>query len=294
MSSLTVSVITVSLNAAAHIERAITSVVNQERDNIEYIVIDGGSTDGTLAIMDGYRDRIQQVLSEPDEGLYDAMNKGLALAGGEVIYFLNADDYLADPGVLADVMQRFEDSSETGVVYGQLHWDLGGKLVRSVQPERVDREGLARRTVLHQSMFTRRALFEQVGGFATDLRVVSDYDWIVRAWLGTDMQWVYLDRDIAVMDTGGLSWNKPFEWERLRVMTRYFSPLEILRYRVLPVTVCITSCNQEQYLAEAIDSVLAQTRPADEVLIIDDASTDGSRELIRSCANRHGLKTIRS
>lgn len=234
MTQYTVSVITVCLNAAGTIESALQSVCAQTYNGIEHVIIDGGSTDGTLEIIGKYRDRVSRLVSETDSGIFNAMNKGLELATGDIIFFLNADDHFHDPEVVADIVRAFNVVDSPDVIYGDLYWNWRGKQVPAHQPETVTREFLARRTILHQTVFARTSLFRRVGGFSEDLRVVSDYDWLVRAFTDSSVRWRHLDRYISVMGTGGASWNSHWERERLRVMRRYFSWYEIFLYRILP------------------------------------------------------------
>ena len=120
MSTIKVSVITVCFNAAPTIERTIRSVCSQTGANVEYIVVDGGSTDGTLEILGRHAGRIDRLVSEKDEGIFDAMNKGIGLSSGDVVYFLNADDYFVDARVLADVARAFEEDPARAFVYGNV------------------------------------------------------------------------------------------------------------------------------------------------------------------------------
>jgi len=230
-----VSIITAALNAASHIERAIRSVAAQTYPLVEHVIIDGGSTDGTLQIIERCQDGIGYFISEPDRGIYDAMNKGIEAATGDVLFFLNADDRLCDDQVVEDAMSVFESAPDLEVVYGNLLWDLSGKLVRKTQPSTVTRASLAAATVLHQTVFARKGVFEATDGFSEQYRVVSDYDWMMKVFIRDARKYRYVDRDIAVMGTRGLSWTaKDWEDERIRAMRAYFTTWEILRYRVWP------------------------------------------------------------
>jgi glycosyltransferase involved in cell wall biosynthesis len=235
MSRIKISVITASLNAVHHIERSIESVAAQTYPDIEHVIIDGGSTDGTLEIVDRYRDRIGYFVSEPDTGVYNAMNKGIRAATGDILYFLNADDRFCDHRVVEDVVSVFNEMPHVEIVYGNLIWDISGRMVRKTQPAVVTREYLARTTILHQTVFARRDVFEAIGGFSEKHRIISDYEWMVKALLTDGRSYLYYDRDIAVMGTGGLSWTTDWERERLEVMRNYFGLYEILRYRILPM-----------------------------------------------------------
>jgi len=235
MSENRISIITASLNAAAHIERAIQSVAAQTYPQIEHVIIDGGSTNGTLQIIEKHRDGIGYFVSEPDRGIYNAMNKGVKAATGDVLFFLNADDRLCDEHVVEDVMSVFDATPDLEVVYGNLVWDLSGRMIRKKQPGTITRASLAAATILHQTVFSRKHVFEATGGFSERYRVVSDYDWMMKVFIRDGHRYQYYDRDIAVMGTQGLSWtSKDWESERIEAMRSYFTTYEILRYRVWP------------------------------------------------------------
>jgi glycosyltransferase involved in cell wall biosynthesis len=179
---LILTVITIVRNAEKYIERTITSVLAQTYPNINYIVIDGASTDGTLAIVNRYRHRIATIISEPDSGIADAWNKGLGLAKGQVIGLLNAGDEYA-PDAASKAVAAL--SSGLDLVYGDtdLVADEGGIL----------RHNRGRFSLwfysggfgfYHPSCFATRALYERVGGFNTRLRYAMDSDWIARAAMG--------------------------------------------------------------------------------------------------------------
>ncbi len=235
MSHEWLSVITASLNAAPQIEWAIESVMSQTYPHIEHVIIDGDSTDGTLEIIGKYRERIGYFISEPDSGLYNAMNKGIKAATGDVLFFLNADDRFCDEKVVEDVMSVFHDAPELEVVFGNLVWDLPDRLWRKKQPGTITRASLAAATILHQTVFARKHLFQATDGFSEDYRLVSDYEWMMKVFIRDKREYQYYDRDIAVMGTQGLSWTSTdWESERIEAMRAYFTTYEILRYRVWP------------------------------------------------------------
>ena len=117
MKKLKISVITVSYNAAQTIEETLFSVCNQSYLNVEYIIIDGGSTDGTCEIIEKYRNKIGYFISEPDNGIYDAMNKGLKIATGDYVIFLGADDHFISLSVLEEVVEEMEKTNKTNIVF---------------------------------------------------------------------------------------------------------------------------------------------------------------------------------
>jgi glycosyltransferase involved in cell wall biosynthesis len=230
-----ISVITASLNAAAHIETALRSVAAQTYPLIEHLVIDGGSTDGTLELIERHRDSIAYFVSEPDRGIYHAMNKGIRAASGDILYFLNADDRFYDDRVVEDVASVFERDQSLEVVYGNLVWDKPDGMEREIQPATITRASLAAATILHQTVFARRHVFEATNGFSEQYKVVSDYEWMLKVFVRDKRTYRHINRDIAVMGTQGLSWTaSDWENERVEAMEGYLTKYEILRYRVWP------------------------------------------------------------
>lgn len=175
------SIITVVLNNP-QVREALASIHAQVfLGELECIVIDGASTDGTLEVLRGCGPRIDRLVSEPDHGLYDAMNKGLRLATGEVIGFLNADDRYASPGVLASVVREFSDPAAE-VVYGDLAYVRAGGGILRLWRSRAYQAGDFRRGWMppHPAFFARRGLFERFGGFDPSFRIAGDFELMLR------------------------------------------------------------------------------------------------------------------
>ncbi len=174
------SVITVCFNAVKTIERTIMSVLNQNYGDLEYIIIDGNSIDGTQNIIKKYETAIDKWISEPDRGIYDAMNKGINLATGDVISFLNADDWYEED-VISKINQYFE-KQETDMVAGWEYFIIDEKPVAII----TSRYDLSRpylsNTCNQPSLFVKKKVFELIGGFNTELKYASDYEFVVRAW----------------------------------------------------------------------------------------------------------------
>ena len=200
----------------------------------EHIIIDGGSTDGTLDILDRYADGITYFISERDTGIYNAMNKGIKVSTGDVLFFLNSDDYFADDKVVEDVLRVFNKQPELDIVFGNQIFDYGTKMIVKDQSFHISQNQLARVTIQHQTIFARRNLFEQTQGYSEEYKVVSDYDWILKVFLVYKCKYLYLDREISVMSTQGLSWTTDYEKERIQAMKQYFNNYEIFKYRVMP------------------------------------------------------------
>lgn len=202
-----ISVITVCFNAAATIADAIDSIRRQDYPDIEYIVVDGGSTDGTLAIIAQNRDVISVLISEADEGMYDAANKGIAAATGEIVGMLNADDFYADHEVLTDVAGAVTEG--TDAVYGDLHY------VDRNDPKSVRRNWIsgayAKEKFLsgwmppHPTFFIRKRAYESYGMFRLDFKSAADYELMLRMLYKHSLTPNYINRVLVKMRVGGKS-----------------------------------------------------------------------------------------
>lgn len=204
---MTVSVVTVTYNAAATVAEAMRSVVEQQGDfTLDYHIVDGGSTDGTLDCIRPFEDRVAQVTSEPDQGLYDAMNRGVARAKGDIVGILNADDRFADPQVIADVLATFRDTEADGV-YADLDYvdETDGTTVTrrwtSGEPGDFRRGWMPP----HPTLFVRRELYEQHGLFNLQLRSAADYELMLRFFHFRGAELAYLPRVTVKMRAGGQS-----------------------------------------------------------------------------------------
>jgi glycosyltransferase involved in cell wall biosynthesis len=202
-----ISVITVCYNAVANIERCVRSVVQQSYPHIEYIVIDGGSSDGTLGVLEKYRDRIAVLVSEPDGGIYPAMNKGLARATGDLVYFINADDYLVDERVIADVVAYVKTHAAGDVYYGSIELRQAGGTIGVYAPEGPQKaaEIMVCGCLPHQATFARRQVFERTGPFNESYRYHADYDWFLKVIADPGIQLVRIPRVVASYRLGGAS-----------------------------------------------------------------------------------------
>lgn len=204
-----ISIITVCLNRAATLRDALDSMAAQEHPEREHIVVDGGSTDGTLDILGEYRDRVSKLIPGPDQGIYDALNKGIAAATGEVIGILHADDVFESPNVLGTVAQAFAAAPEAQIVFGDLVF------VAADDPRRIVRRYSSRSfrpwrlrfgwMPPHPASFFRRSAYTQLGPYATDLRISADYEMFVKALLVQRLQYRRIDQVLARMRAGGLS-----------------------------------------------------------------------------------------
>ncbi|EDZ62421.1 glycosyl transferase, family 2 [Sulfurimonas gotlandica GD1] len=199
-----ISIITVCFNAADTIEETINSVVNQPYDNKEYIIIDGGSTDGTLDIIKKYEDRIAYWASEPDYGLYHAMNKGIEKATGDIIGMINADDYYFDD-IFVDVVKAFDGKSlEEHIFFGDMFHD--GDIVKGWRQENVKIGAFG----AHPSMFCPKKVYDKIGKYRLWYKILADYDFMYRAYHVYNIKPIYLPKKTAFFRVGGLASNNIF------------------------------------------------------------------------------------
>ena len=202
------SIITASFNAASTIEATLRSVASQTHPDIEHLVIDGGSNDGTQAIVNSHGQRVSTFLSEPDCGIYDAMNKGLIRASGDFIGFLNADDVYAHTDVLHRVARTMEQQN-LDVLYGDVAFyrsDEPGKIIRRYssawfRPDRIAWGWMP----AHPSLFVKRDLFLKTGLFRTDFRIAGDFEFVARLFQQQNPRYFYLPEVLVNMSLGGVS-----------------------------------------------------------------------------------------
>lgn len=172
-----ISIITVSYNAAETIEQTILSVINQDFEDYEYIIIDGGSTDGTVDIIKKYHDKITLWVSEPDNGIYDAMNKGIKMAKGELISLLNSDDWY-EVGALSTVAHYFNSNPNVDVFHGLLRFIDKDGIPESIVGHYSS--FLGKGMIEHPTCFIRKTIYEKTGEFSLKYSSASDFDWMMR------------------------------------------------------------------------------------------------------------------
>lgn len=202
-----ISIITITFNSAHCISRAIESVRSQHYSDIEHIIVDGASTDGTLDIIRTYAaqspDSVRWI-SEPDHGIYDALNKGIKMATGDIIGFLHSDDVFFSPDSIGHIASVF-DSKGADVVYGDLQYCKGAKVVRRWQSNPFDISSLKFGWMPpHPTVYVRREVYQQVGEYDDWFRISADYDMMLRIF-SAGYKTQYLPEVIVCMETGGAS-----------------------------------------------------------------------------------------
>jgi glycosyltransferase involved in cell wall biosynthesis len=200
------SVITVCYNSEKYIENTIESVINQTYKNIEYIIIDGGSNDKTLDIIEKYKDKITKIVSESDKGIYDAMNKGLKLASGDIIGFLNSDDFYYDKSVVEQIVKNFDINTDLVfsdiVIVDSRYRD---KITRVYNGD-VFKPSRFRFGIMppHPSCYIRKKCFEMYGNFKTDFMISGDFDLLVRFIWKNKINIKYVPKTWIKMREGGV------------------------------------------------------------------------------------------
>lgn len=203
-----ISIVTVVYNGEKFLEDCIKSVLSQTYPYIEYIVIDGGSNDGSLAILEKYKNHIAHFVSEKDQGMYDALNKGIKMATGDVVGILNSDDMLASPDVIELIASCFI-SQDPEILYGNLNYVSPGQTEKIIR-KWISKPFTKRSIVLgwmpaHPTFYAKRSLFANLGYYSLSFDSAADYELMLRFLYRNDVKAVFLDKLIVKMRTGGMS-----------------------------------------------------------------------------------------
>ncbi|MBR1448439.1 MAG: glycosyltransferase [Prevotella sp.] len=209
MESTLVTVITISYNSGKTIRRTIESVLSQTYPNIEYIVIDGQSTDDTISIIKQYGNKISSWVSEPDKGIYDAMNKGLRAAHGTIISILNSDDAFHSSTSVQEVVDFYQHTPKECIIHGNIEYHEQGKQPFILRPlphiSTIKKEP----AVLHPTMFVPKAVYDRSGVFSLDYRIAADYELMLR-FFTSGVKYQYMNVCIVDMYSGGASDKKKY------------------------------------------------------------------------------------
>ena len=203
-----ISLITAVYNNASGLRSSLESSLGQTHQDVERIVIDGGSTDGTLQVLQDCTSKIDQIVSEPDNGIYDALNKGIQLATGDIIGILHSDDLFAGPDILEKIARKFESSS-IHLLYGDLCYvsnENPNEIVRYWRAGAFTQSSLPSGWMPpHPTVYVRRELFDKYGLYDTHYRIAADYDWMLRLLTKQTMDVAYFPEVLVHMRTGGAS-----------------------------------------------------------------------------------------
>lgn len=207
-----ITLITVTYNSSNTLKSTFESILKQSYTDIEYIVVDGSSKDNTLSIIKEYEPLFKAKLkwiSEPDEGLYDAMNKGIRMATGDIVGILNSDDFFTSNNVLQEIATTFKKNKELDAIYGDIHFVNPDNLQKCVRyySSKVFKRGLMRLGFIpaHPSFYIRRECFDKYGLYKTDYKIAADFEFLLRVIYKQKIRTKYLPMDMVTMRTGGAS-----------------------------------------------------------------------------------------
>lgn len=218
------SIITVVYNDVENIEETIKSVINQSYDNFEYIIIDGGSNDGTIEKIEKYREKIDCFVSEKDDGIYDAMNKGIKKAKGEFLFFLNSNDFLYNENVLKDIAKISEDNKKEEIVYGRQILRYSDSLKEdNIRPQKIPKKEISTGSIVyHQAVFVKKSVFERIGIFSVKYKIAADYDFFCRCFVG-GINFFCVNEIVSIFTHGGRSSRTILSYqESLQIIRKYF------------------------------------------------------------------------
>lgn len=203
-----ISIITSVYNNQETVKDAIESVISQTYENVEHVIVDGGSSDETVSIVKSYGDKISKFISEKDKGIYDGLNKGVKLATGHVVAFLHSDDIYASSTILEDIAEVFQSDEHLDAVYGDLVYtpkDDTSKVLRYWKSKDFDETLLAKGWMpAHPTLFLKREVYEKYGGFDLSFKIAGDYDFMLRV-LSAGIKVRYIPKVLYKMRVGGES-----------------------------------------------------------------------------------------
>lgn len=232
-----VSIITVCYNRKSTIEQSIKSVLGQDYPTIEYIVIDGNSTDGTKEIIQSYSDKIATYISERDSGMYDAINKGLSMAKGDIIGLMHSDDEFYDTTVVSKIVAAFKSAPHTDGLYGNgiyISNDTEERIVRNRIGGAYDFKKIKSGWLpLHPTVYLKKSLIKKYGDYNLDFKIASDTEFLLRYLFQHKINMVYLDEYVVKMRMGGLSTNYKRAFEVLYEDYRIYKYHQLSAFRTV-------------------------------------------------------------
>jgi glycosyltransferase len=201
-----ISLITAVYNNASTLDATLTSIASQKYENLEYIIVDGGSTDGSQEILKKYSRLVTTLISEKDSGIYDALNKGLKAATGDIVGFLHADDHFASETVLKTIAEAFKDPGVSGLYSDLDYISPSGTVIRHWQSRAFSKQMLPEGWMPpHPTLYLRKSIYDQVGLFDLQYKIASDYDMVLRVFTLPNAQFQYLPVVTVKMRIGGAS-----------------------------------------------------------------------------------------
>lgn len=283
-----ITIITACFNSEKYIEQTIQSVINQTYDHIEYIIVDGKSTDATIAIIEKYKNEIDQVISEPDNGVYDAFNKAISLATGQYIMFVNSNDYLVSNEVIQEMMNEIIDRNYPVGIYGDIliKNEETGFVSISGQEITLDhfRHG---KMPPHPATVLLKSVIEEFNGFNIRYKIASDFNLMLHIFKKYEKNIFYLPKVISTFRLGGLSGNIMVKEETAKIINAHFSD-----------TIYSEVTTNENYMKKWIEKLLFKQESIGSYLTkkgISNVAIFGSGEwglLIYKDLNNHDINTV--
>jgi len=254
-----ISIITINYNNGFGLERTIKSTINQDYLNFEYIIIDGDSEDDSKKILEKYQSKIDYFISEPDNGIYNAMNKGINISTGKYLLFLNSGDELCNNLVLTEISKTLKDNFD--IYYGDLIFLNQGVHDYQKYPDKLSFSFFYETSLPHPATLIKKELFEELGNYNENLKIVSDWEFFLKAICKFNKTYKHINIDVSVFDTNGISCDennkKIIDMERLLVLENLF-PNFISDYEQLAFRSKLLNSNRFKMLKELESSKLAQ------------------------------------
>lgn len=249
-----ISLITVTYNSGSTLSTTIQSILSQTYPQIEYIIVDGASKDNTVSIIKEYEPQFKgrlRWISEPDKGLYDAMNKGIRMATGDIVGILNSDDFFTSKNIIQKVVDAFRHDTELKAVYGDVHFVSPDNLDKCVRyySSKVFNRNLMKLGFMpaHPSFYIRKECFEKYGDYKTDYKIAADFEFLLRVIYKNNIKTQYLPIDMVTMRTGGAS-TSGIESHK-RIMKEH---LRAFRENEVHTNVCLLSLRYVYKIGELI------------------------------------------
>lgn len=197
------SIITVNLNNLDGLKKTVSSVLNQTYKDFEFIIIDGGSTDGSKEYINQISEHLTLWVSEPDKGIYNAMNKGIRMAKGDYTSFLNSGDIFFDNQTLEHFISETDENID--IYYGDVIWDLVRKKKLIPAPKKLSYSHFLTDNICHQSAFIKRSLFDEIFYYNEDFKTISDWEFFIYAVCKSEVSTKHLGKVVSIYDTSGVS-----------------------------------------------------------------------------------------
>lgn len=228
LNKMKVSVITICKDAADTIEDTIESVLEQDYPDLEYIIIDGKSSDGTIDLINSYRNRIHRIISEKDSGIFDAMNKGYRISTGDIINYMNAGDFFANEKTISGVVDHFNSQADLEMIYGDVFLMESKNIIGEMRYSDISGRYLLTHFLCHQAVFSKRHLIKATNGFSIHYKTHSDYEWLLNIVFNHKAKTKYIREKLCYFDMTGVSASHANFEELRKIRRQYYGLIKTL------------------------------------------------------------------